>query len=427
MPGVLRERGSMRVGGRLIIAGGCVVVSALVTLALYESAPPAEPKPEAGSNPAVASVLPPRSILWLLAIGVSRYNASELNLQFADVDARAIAEHLTRSGHSGIYRNVQKMVLTNEEVTRESILNSLTSFLGQAGPDDVAVLFVAGHGVRDLASGSYYFLPHPATGENLLSEGLRVSDFDEMLRLVRRNVRAMVVMLDTCHAGSLGIPSARIVATDKMAAQMSAGQDFFLLAATKPGEESKENQELGHGAFTYALLEALRGAADSDGDSGVSVSELFGYVARRVPNLTQGQQHPYHKTEGTDLVLLSVSGEVPTPLPPRTIATPIPTATPDPAAFNIIGVMEFQNLRADTEYEWISKALRVAFNTELSKVHALRVYSPELIDRATRRRGADTLYTARELGRATAHWCVPRYWEHPADRRADCRRDHRRE
>jgi TolB-like protein len=60
--------------------------------------------------------------------------------------------------------------------------------------------------------------------------------------------------------------------------------------------------------------------------------------------------------------------------------------------------MEFQNLRQENAYDWISRALRQAFNTELSKVQALRVYSPELIDRTARARGTDPLYTARDLG-----------------------------
>ncbi len=100
-------------------------------------------------------------------------------------------------------------MLTDAQVTRESMLDGLSRFLGQAGPDDVAVLFVAGHGVRDLSSGSYYFLPYPATASNLLAQGLRMSDFDESLRVIRRNIRAVIVMLDTCHSGSLGHPRRR--------------------------------------------------------------------------------------------------------------------------------------------------------------------------------------------------------------------------
>ncbi len=385
----------MAVRGRWLLVGGVAVVGALVTWALYQSAALDAPlgRPTRG---AAAPLGNSPSTLWLLAVGVSRYDAPALNLRFADVDARAMADSIAAAGRGGLYREVRTLILTNEEVTRESLLDSMERFLGRAGPDDVALLFLAGHGVRDLASGSYYFLPHAATADNLRTEGLRVSDIDEALSVLRRNVRAVVVMLDTCHAGALGIPSTRMVSADEMAGQMSVGDGFFLLAATKPGEESKEKAELGHGAFTFAVLEGVAGAADADRDGTISVSELFGYVARRVPILTLGDQHPYHKTEGTDLVLLTVEAGTPagTALP-RPAAGP--TAPPGPRS-NSIGVMEFQNLRNDQQHEWISKALRVAFNTELSKVKALRVYSPELIDRTAKTRGADYLFTARQLG-----------------------------
>ena len=386
----------MTARGRYLLAGGCLAVGLLVIWSALESPvlDRAYPLPQpntvdTGSRGADSSVL------WLLSIGVSRYANADLNLQFADADAQAMADTVQSAARNGPYREVRTLVLTNEQATRESILGGLSSFLGRAGPDDVAILFVAGHGIRDLNSGSYYFLPAPATAENLVTQGLRMSDFDEMLRVVRRNVHAMVVMLDTCHAGALGIPSTRAVSADEMARQMTAGEGFFLLAATKPGEQSKEQTSLAHGAFTYAVLEGLRGSADADADGALTVSELFGYVARRVPSLTQGRQHPYNKMEGTDFTLLRVAsgGTMSTPVLPESAPTEV-----GPPRGNVIGVMEFQNLRQDAAYDWISKALRLAFNTELSKVQALRVYSPELIDRTAQARGTDPLYTARELG-----------------------------
>lgn len=381
---------------RLAAAAGCLTVGLLAFWTLFGTRVADRALPVAGASAADAG--PPAgrgSILWLLSIGVSRYADPGLTLQFADADAQAIADAVQSAARNGPYREVRTLVLTNEEATRENILDSMSRFLGRAGPDDVAMLFLAGHGVRDLATGSYYFLPAPATADNLITEGLRMSDFDELLRVVRRNVRAVVVMLDTCHSGALGLPPARIVSADEVARQMTAGDGFFLLAATKPGEESKEQTALGHGVFTYAVIEGVRGTADGDSDGLLSISELFAYVARRVPVLTQGRQHPYNKMEGTDLTLLRIGSRapVPTALPADAIPTPV-----DPRRGNVIGVMEFQNVREDASYAWISKALRLAFNTELSKVQALRVYSPELIDRTTQARGTDPLVTARELG-----------------------------
>ena len=226
-----------------------------------------------------------------------------------------------------------------------------------------------------------------------------MSDFDEMVRVVRHSVRAVVLMLDTCHAGALRIAPG-LAAMDEPGARLSVGEGFFLLAGTKPGEESQEEPELGHGAFTYALLEGLQGAADADHDGVLSVSDLFAYVAREVPRLTRGAQHPYSKAEGTDLVFAAVRPDAQWVASPSRLETmpqlaSQPGVTPVP---NTIGVMGFHNLRQDAEHDWVGEALRVAFNTELSKVRALHVYAPELIDRTASTRRTDQLSTAQELG-----------------------------
>jgi TolB-like protein len=391
----------MTVAGRLRVAGGSTIVGILVAWALYHSGygdtPRAAIEPAARVTSAAA---PAASTLWLLSIGVSRYQQANFDLQFADVDAGAIAAAFQRQAGGALYKVVRALVLIDDEVTRESILDGLGSFLGQAGPNDVVVIFVAGHGVLDRASGSYYFLPFPATAQNLVSTGLRMSDFDEMVRIVRRRARGVVVMLDTCHAGALQLASPEVVAMDDPAARLSAGDGFFLLAATKPGEQSQEQPALAHGAFTYALLAGLDGAADTDKDGLLSVADLFSYVAREVPHLTGGAQHPYHRTEGTDLLLAAVPPGGEAALPPTAralLAQAAPQSAPTPVR-NTIGVMEFANVRADPEHDWVGTALRLAFNTELSKVRALHVYAPELIDRTVKELGTDQLTTAQRLG-----------------------------
>ena len=293
------------------------------------------------------------------------------------------------------------------------------------------MLFVAGHGVRDLASGSYYFLPYPATADNLLTDGLRMSDFDEMLRVVRRNVRAVVVMLDTCHAGALGIPASAPSSADEMARQMSAGEGFFLLAATKPGEESKEQT----GARPRRLhLCGARGPAAAaptpTATAPLSVSELFGYVARRVP-----QPHPAAASIPTTRwraptwsSLRSAGGarhgrrrRPPPPLARRRAAGAAGRQHHRRA-------WSSRTCARTPTYDWISKALRLAFNTELSKVQALRVYSPELIDRtAARARHRSAHHRARARHRPAAHRLLLRQRQDAAHRRAHRRRAHRRQ
>jgi hypothetical protein len=58
--------------------------------------------------------------------------------------------------------------------------------------------------------------------------------------------------------------------------------------------------ELGHGLFTYYLLEGLAGAADLNGDAIVSLQELYEYIEQQVTQRSRalgGNQHPVMKSE----------------------------------------------------------------------------------------------------------------------------------
>jgi uncharacterized caspase-like protein len=66
------------------------------------------------------------------------------------------------------------------------------------------------------------------------------------------------------------------------------------MTASDVNEVSNESPQWGggHGVFTWALLEGLRGAADADADRFVTAGELFGYVSARVREETGFQQNP---------------------------------------------------------------------------------------------------------------------------------------
>jgi TolB-like protein len=391
----------MELGGRLAVAGAFILAGFVVGSALYEPAAEVAAPVERRAPAPVAE--PPQRSLWVLAIGVSRYAAPDLNLNYADVDARDFAAALAQHKHSALYDNVRTLVLANEEATRETILQSMNDFLARAGPDDVVALFIAGHGVQDQRTGSYYFLPHPADATNFITAGLRMTDIDEMIRVLRREVRAVVVILDTCHAGALHLSDKQLKVMDEPTAALSIGEGLFLLAATKPGELASETAALGHGALTYALLDAIAGRADANADGEVSIAEAFSYAAGEVPRLTAGSQHPYYKFEGIDLPFVVAGGAAAEPGGAR---APAPRPLP-PKANNHIGVGEFQNVRGDRRHEWVGGALRSAFNTELSKVRALHVYAPDLIDDALRKARSDRLRAARQIG--IDRWIIGSY------------------
>jgi hypothetical protein len=251
-----------------------------------------------------------KPVLWGLAIGVSRYDSTTADLRYADDDARSLAEAL--KGQEGkLFSEVHFKTLVNEDVTRDSIIQNMSTHLGKAAPDDVVFIFIAGHGTKHHQSGSYYFVPYDADFDSILTKGLRMSDFDEAVSILSKNVNKVILAMDTCHSGAMRLGARAAGRGEDLAEALKEASGHYVLAAAKGGEESLENekfkinkQDSGHGAFTYALLEGMSGKANYDGDNYISLNELFQYVAKRVPRLTDGKQHPYFTAAGTDMPLI---------------------------------------------------------------------------------------------------------------------------
>jgi uncharacterized caspase-like protein len=74
-----------------------------------------------------------------------------------------------------------------------------------------------------------------------------------------------------------------------------------IITASGANEVALELPEpIGHGIFTYYLLEGMGGKADLNGDGVVTVSELYKYVEERVEKHARevgGKQRPVYKGE----------------------------------------------------------------------------------------------------------------------------------
>lgn len=264
--------------------------------------------------------------LWVLAIGVSKYQDPRIDLKYADNDAQRIAQIL-KTQEGLLFREVFTKVLVNEQATREEILKAMSEFLGQAVQEDVVLIFIAGHGLQDRQTKSYYFVPHNANTDNLVYAGLPMPMFEEAVKRLRINVNKLILWMDTCHAGAVSVSARGVNMGEDLAEALEQGSGQYVLSASKAGEESMEDdsyrfeaEERAHGAFTYSLLQGLRGAA-KDTSGVVWLSDLFSHVSKEVPRLTTGKQHPHGQIEGTDLPLFVMDESVLTKL-----STPLPLA-----------------------------------------------------------------------------------------------------
>lgn len=268
--------------------------------------------------------------LWVLAIGVSQYEDPRINLKYADNDALRIAQVL-QTQQEVLFQEVHTKTLVNQQATREEVLKSMREFLGQAAPNDVVLIFVAGHGLQDRQTGTYYFVPHNANAENLDYAGLPMPMFEEAVKRLRTQVDKLILWMDTCHAGAVTVAARGVNMGEDLAEALSHASGQFVLSASKAGEESLEDdsyrmegEDRAHGAFTFSLLRGLRGDK-ADTSQVVTLSDLFSHVSKEVPRLTKGRQHPYSQFQGTDMPIFVRDERILSqPLP----ALELPSATP---------------------------------------------------------------------------------------------------
>jgi len=230
--------------------------------------------------------------LYVLAIGVSEYGRADYNLGLPAKDARDFAATM-QAQEGKQYRRVIVRTLTNREATRAAITREFEWLRSSVGPNDVAMLFMAGHGLNDTA-GQYYFIPHDGQHERLLSTAVSQEAIVSTLSKIRGRT---LFFVDTCFAGnSLGAlrqNGRKTGKTEKMMNDLSSSENGVVVFASSTGqEESEEKAEWGNGAFTKAVIEGLGGKADFMRAGRVTFAGLNLFVSEEVVRITSGRQRP---------------------------------------------------------------------------------------------------------------------------------------
>ncbi len=228
------------------------------------------------------------SNLYVLAIGVSEYMDQSYNLGYAADDAKSIVDIL-KSQKDLLYSEIKVHLLTDKEATTKNVLNAMTEIRKTITMNDVLVIFMAGHGVKDKGY-KFYFLTHDAQLGDLTSTALGWADFQVMLR--DTPARNVIMMLDSCHSGAALDPKSPFITADRLIGNIEKKSGVIVISSSTGSEVSIESPEWKHGAFTYALIEALKGKADFIKDKKIFVGEMNLYVPSRVKELTKDRQTP---------------------------------------------------------------------------------------------------------------------------------------
>ena len=169
-------------------------------------------------------------------------------------------------------------------------------------------IFFAGHGAPEVDQEQVerdgvakYLVPVDADPDDLYATAFPMDELQTIF--ARIDAERVVVFLDACYSGAAG---GRTFAAKQMAVdeffleRLARAKGRAILAASRPSEVALEAAALGHGLFSYYLVEGLRGAAASNKDGVITLQELFDYVQQQVTRqarLLGGDQHPLLKGE----------------------------------------------------------------------------------------------------------------------------------
>ena len=221
--------------------------------------------------------------LHLLAVGVGQYRDPQIqSLDFAVRGATEIYQTLSKRT-SPLYQ-FDGVKLLDQDVVRplwnaysQEAMRRLAS---EVQADDLVVMYLCGHGLRDRSTGRWYFVTADARHSDLMND--RYSDclaFEDLAALSSLPCRKLAI-LDSCHSGA--VQPVMQTGDLKSALRWLQEDRILTLTASEGHEEAAEQKNAGLGRFTARLIEAIDGEADLAGnrDGVVSLNETYEFIRK---------------------------------------------------------------------------------------------------------------------------------------------------
>ena len=234
-----------------------------------------------------------------VAVGIADYRHLD-TLNFADDDAAAI-EAFWETQEGKLYRDVRVELIPESKAHKQNILRKLEWLSEEAGPSDIAFVFLSGHGAtlpvedrfvylfftRDANPSYFSDAVDPAKRAKLLETSISGDELGEILGDMR--ARNKIIFLDTCRE----LPFSNGIDTIQLQSEVQESWYSYVFFSTDRGKFSYEDKKHRQGIFTKVLLEGLRGKADTQVDvDKISFNELDSFVHHTVRMETNGRQAP---------------------------------------------------------------------------------------------------------------------------------------
>lgn len=227
--------------------------------------------------------------LYLLSAGVSKYPnfSADEQLTYPAKDAADFAFMFQKKG-SNLYKQIDLKVLANEKVTRAELMKELQRLKEKVGPNDVAILFLAGHGF--LYENKYYFATSDMEKPKVKDTALPGSTIQDLVANLKGRG---VFFLDTCHSG-FAVSDLRVNSDiNGMLNEAEDEKGVVVLSGAGGKQSALEDDKWQNGAFTYAIKEGImNGKADFARDGRITPPLLHAWVSQKMKEMTKGEDRP---------------------------------------------------------------------------------------------------------------------------------------
>jgi len=236
--------------------------------------------------------------------------------------------------------------LLDQGASHEMIAEALSDAAEQTGSKGRVWFYFAGHGAASSRDGERMILGQDVRAEVAAfdSRGLTMAELED---LAGSHGSQVLMVLDTCYTGR-----------DRAGASLVEGGRFVVPAyatraaprvvawtAAGPNEVAQPLDPVGHGAFTYFVVGALRGWADGqlDGerDGQVTLEEASLYVTDSLAAAQLSGQHPSLLADSPEAWVLSSSSKLERP-PELDATTELRPVAPGPSGDGYLDALELQ-------------------------------------------------------------------------------------
>jgi len=258
------------------------------------------------------------SDLYIISIGINKYENPSYNLSYAVNDAKICSKNIAKRSKI-IFGKTEEYFIKDKHANKRGIDSVFKEVIKKAQPTDVFLFHFAGHGAMSMGSidkeAEFYIIPTDVTqlyGNDKQLEDKAISASELLAYSQQIKAGKQMFIIDACQSGgAVNTFAMRGANREKAIAQLARSSGTFFLLASGAMQFASEAKELGHGLFSYSILEAINGKADGGKlDKHITVGELKSYVENRVPELSQKYmltpQYPTGYSFGQDFPIVIV-------------------------------------------------------------------------------------------------------------------------